>query len=323
MSIIKYRLVAYIFSGGLVLASLVGLALWQLKPGIEFTGGSLMSVTYTQVQPPVAAVEKALEPFDIKPIVQPIGDRGVLIRATEIPEAKHQEILVALGEIFKNQRESETVKAAIEAVIPAEEQAAFYEIAGADVLTEDRFEAVGPAIGQELQSKSVFALALVLLMIVVYVSWAFRKSGGLVRPWQYGVVTLVTLFHDVIITVGVFAYLGHFMGIEVNAAFIAAILTILGYSVNDTVVVFDRIRENIRRSAEKDFGKVVGQSLRQTFARSLNTSLTVFFVLLAIFLFGGASLQAFIGALLIGVAVGSYSTLFIASPILVDIAKRQ
>ena len=276
-----------------------------------------MSVTYTQVQPPVAAIEEVLEPFDIKPIVQPIGDRGILIRATEIPEAKHQEILVTLGEVFKNQRDSETVKAAIEAVIPA-----FYEKTGADVLTEDRFEAVGPAIGQELQSKSVFALGLVLLMIVVYVSWAFRKSGGLVRPWQYGVVTLVTLFHDVIITVGVFAYLGHFMGIEVNAAFIAAILTILGYSVNDTVVVFDRIRENIRRSTEKDFSKVVGESLRQTFARSLNTSLTVFFVLLAIFLFGGASLQAFIGALLIGVAVGSYSTLFIASPILVDIAKR-
>lgn len=322
MGIIKYRFVFYIISGIMILTGLVGLILWQLKPGIEFTGGSLLEVVYDQnVRPPVALIESALTKLEVKSTVQPIGEKGILVRAAEIPEAKHQELLTALGEIFKVNQNNPDLKALVEAVIPVEEQTAFWEKSGADVVTENRFEAIGPAIGKELQDRSLMALLLVTLMIGLYVSWAFRKSSGLIKSWQYGAVTLITLFHDVFITIGAFAFLGHFLGTEVNAAFIAAILTVLGYSVNDTVVVFDRIRENLRRLNEKDFAKLVGTSLEQTFVRSFNTSFTVLITLAAIFIFGGASLQMFTGALLIGIGVGTYSSIFIASPMLVDVAK--
>lgn len=282
-----------------------------------------MEVSYTTLRPPISALQTVLKPFELNQITQPIGNKGYLLRFLEVDEAKHQKILAALGGVFKDQREDSVIKGIVEGAFMGDDALSFFEKTGAEIVTEVRFESIGPSIGKELQDKSVVALILVLAAIVIYVSWAFRSSSGVIAPWQYGIVALLTLFHDVLITLGVFAVLGQFYSVEVGAAFIAAILTILGYSVNDTVVVFDRIRENIRRLSEKDFGKLVGLSLNQTFARSFNTSFTVLLVLIAIFLFGGESLRSFTGALLIGIGVGTYSSLFVASPLLVDIEKRR
>lgn len=178
------------------------------------------------------------------------------------------------------------------------------------------YESIGPLIGAELKRKSVYAILLVLVAILLYISWVFRKVSKPVASWKYGVAAIIALFHDVVIVLGVFAVLGHFYNVEINTPFIAAVLTVLGYSVNDTIVVFDRIRENLPKSNE-DFEGTVNTSLNQTIVRSINTSLTVLLVLFCILIFGGSTIREFVLALLIGIFVGTYSSIFIASPILV------
>ncbi len=182
---------------------------------------------------------------------------------------------------------------------------------------EIRFEAIGPTIGKELRQKTYWALVLIITAIVVYIAWAFRKVSKPVTSWKYGTVTIVALLHDIIIPVGIFSLLGRLYNIEVNAPFVAALLTILGYSVNDTIVVFDRIRENLLKHYDGDFDEIVESSIRQTLVRSFNTSITTLLSLIAIFFFGGESIRDFVLALIIGVVSGTYSSIFIASPLLV------
>ena len=183
-------------------------------------------------------------------------------------------------------------------------------------IEELRFDSVGPSIGQELKRKSLYAIITVLIAIVLYIAWAFRKVSKPVASWKYGMTAIIALFHDVMIVLGVFAVLGRFLDMEINTAFVAAILTVLGYSVNDTIVVFDRIRENLPRSDE-DFESTVNISVNQTLRRSINTSLTTLLVLLSIFFFGGTTIRDFVLALSIGVFIGTYSSIFLASPVLV------
>lgn len=291
MSVTRWQYVFYAFSGLLVAASIFGLAAWGLRLGIDFTGGSSLEVTYKQARPPVAAVTEALKELKFAVVAQPVGDLAMTLRFPTIDEPTHQRMLTLLG--------------------------------GSDKLTEDHFESIGPTIGGELVRKSVWAILLVVVAIAVYITWAFRKVAGAVPSWHYGVITLVTLLHDVIITLGSFAFLSHFTAAEVNAPFVAAILTILGFSVHDTIVVFDRIRENITRLNEKDFSKIVDSSVRQTLTRSFNTSFTVLITLLAIFFFGGATLHYFVAVLAVGIAIGTYSSIFLASPLLARTAGRR
>ena len=190
-------------------------------------------------------------------------------------------------------------------------------------IVENRFESVGPVIGGELKEKSIKAIIIVLISIVIYIGWTFRRVSHPVSSWKYGLVALIALFHDIIITMGVFSILGHFYGVEVGMPFVVALLTILGYSVNDTIVVFDRTRENLLHSGWDDFEEVVNRSINETLMRSLNTSLTTLVVLLAIYLFGGATIQYFVLALIIGIIAGTYSSIFIASPLLVSLAKLK
>ncbi len=190
-------------------------------------------------------------------------------------------------------------------------------------IIEKRFESIGPVIGSELKEKSVKAIMIVLASIVLYIGWVFRRVSRPVSSWKYGLIALVALFHDIIITLGIFSVLGHFYGVEVGMPFVVALLTILGYSVNDTIVVFDRTRENLLRSAWDDFEEVVNRSVNGTLVRSLNTSLTTLVVLLAVYFFGGATIQYFILALIIGIIAGTYSSIFIASPLLVSLAKLK
>jgi preprotein translocase subunit SecF len=183
-----------------------------------------------------------------------------------------------------------------------------------------RYESVGPSIGQELKRNAIYSIILIVIGIIIYVAWAFRKVSRPVASWKYGMAGVIALFHDVIIVTGIFCVLGKFYGIEVNTPFVAALLTVFGYSIADTIVVFDRIRENLPKSHE-GFEETINTSINQTLRRSINTSLTVMLTLLAVVLFGGVSIKYFALALLVGIFFGTYSSIFLASPLLVLFEK--
>ena len=283
---LKYRKYYYTLSSVLVVASIISLAVVGLNFGIDFTGGGVMEVNFKSERPNHEQVRVALADVDLgETIIQDIGPSGLILRFKNIDEAVHQEAL--------------------------------NKFEGLGEFEELRFESIGPVIGAETKRKSIWAILLVLVAILVYIAWAFRRISFPLKSWKYGIVALITLFHDVLITVGVFSIISHFLGIEIGVPFVAALLTIFGYSVNDTIVIFDRIRENVlRQGSTFDFAEVINKSVRQTYVRSLNTSLTTLFVLLAIFLFGGITIKYFVLALIIGVSVGTYSSLFLASPLL-------
>src|SRR3989339_283044 len=183
---------------------------------------------------------------------------------------------------------------------------------------EERFETVGPAISTQLRTRSLYAVVAVLLAIIAYIAYSFRRVSKPVASWKYGTVAVIAILHDVTITAGVFAFLGHYLGVEVDVPFVVALLTILGYSVNDTIVVFDRIRENIIRRSCDNFADTVNQAINETFARSINTTATTLFTLFAMFFFGGDTIKWFVMALLVGIFLGAYSSIFVASPLLVE-----
>ncbi len=295
MPIIKNRKIFFAFSGLLVIASILALILWQLNFGIDFKGGSLTEVEWIGSRPNNQEVQESLLSLDLGDMnIQATGDKGTILRFKDVDEQTHQTILNILKEKFGD-------------------------------LEEKRFESIGPVIGAELKKKALWSMSVALIAILVFVAWAFRKVSFPVKSYRYGIIAVVALFHDVLITIGVFSVLGHFYGVEVGIPFVAALLTVLGYSVNDSIVVFDRIRENLlsHRARDEEFSKTVGQSLKQTITRSINTSLTTLLVLFAIFFFGGATIKFFALALIIGVALGTYSSIFIASPLLVAWERRK
>ena len=271
-------------------AAIVAVFLWGVRFGLDFTGGSLLEVQYSNYQPSLTEVQTALKDSGLSNlIVQPTGD-SVLIRFQENTEEAHQAAIANLKSLGADQEGVE-----------------FKEL---------QFEAVGPSIGQELKRKSFNAVFLALIMIILYISLTFRQVSKPVASWKYGLIAILALVFNIVITIGAFAFLGKFYGIEVNTPFIAALLTILGYGVNDTIIVFDRIRENLPRSKD-NFENTVNLSLNQTLTRSINTSFTVLLALAAIFFFGGESIRDFTLAMIIGVSVGTYTSIFIASPLLV------
>lgn len=290
MKIIQHRKIFYTFSGILILASVAALSLWRLNFGIDFTGGTLMEVRFFNERPSNDEVRNRLSSIDLgNLILQPTENNGLILRFKEVGEATHLEIMQAL---------------------------AGQDMPPAEVLEEQRFDSIGPAIGQELKRKAYWAIGLALVSILIYIAWAFRKVSKPVASWKYGLSAILALAHDILIVLGIFAVLGRFYRIEIDLPFIAALLTILGYSVNDTIVVFDRIRENLKHSSWDDFEQTLNTSVNQTLTRSINTSLTTLFVLGAIFLFGGVTIKYFILALIIGIVSGTYSSIFLATPFL-------
>ena len=295
MVVIKYRKIWFLISGLLVLASIICLALWQLNFGIDFKGGSLAEIEWVDSRPNNQEIQDALALFDLGNInIQATGEKGTILRLKDIDEDTHQEILSTLKDKFGD-------------------------------LEERRFESIGPAIGVELKKKAFWSISLALVAILIFVAWAFRKVSFPIKSYRYGIIAVIALFHDVLIVMGVFSFLGRFGGVEVGVPFVAALLTVLGYSVNDSIVVFDRIRENLLsyKAKDEEFSKTVGRSLKQTITRSINTSLTTLFVLFAIFLFGGVTIKFFALALIIGIALGTYSSIFLASPLLVAWERRR
>lgn len=302
MTIIGMRKVTYTVSGILVGASILALAVWGLKLGIDFTGGSLLEVEFTESRPENADILKKLNEAGIESaVIQPTGERGAILRFKDVSEERHQDILFTLSKL---------------PATPERER-------GEGEVSEKRFDSIGPTIGKELRRKSLWAIALVLLMIVIYIAYVFRGVSRPLSSWKYGVAAVIALGHDILIPTGLFAYLGHFHGVEVDTLFVTALLTILGFSVHDTIVVFDRIRERLLKSGGKEnFDNVAEQSIRSTVGRSINTSLTVFLVMLALYFWGGDSIRFFSLTIIVGVFFGTYSSIFIASALLVSWNKR-
>ena len=290
MNIIKHKAWFLGFSAILILVSIAALASFGLKTGIDFKGGSLWQIR--QESGTVSMDETALKSFlgdtleDKNFVMFPSEDGSYLIRMSAVSEETHQQYLQQVRDRF-------------------------------GVVEEGQFQSIGATIGQELRNKALWAILYVVLGISFYVTYAFRKVSYPVKSWKYGVITLVTLVHDVTVPAGFFAFLGWKYGIEIDTNFIVALLVVMGFSVHDTIVVFDRIRENVLNHGGKTpFADIVNKSVNQTLVRSINTSLTVLIVLVAMYFYGPATLQYFVLTLLIGIAMGTYSSIFVASPLL-------
>jgi len=296
----KYRRIYFALTGLLIIGSIVVLLGYGLKPGIDFTGGTIMELEYVDERPTNEIILSGIEEFDLGDVViQQTGEKGVILRMKDITEDVHQQILDKL----EGAEDMEMEGGMIVGIIKTE-------------INETRFESIGPVIGNELKSKTKMVILFALLSMIIYIALAFRRVQRPLKSWQYGIASVLALFHDILIPLGVFAVLGKFYGVEVSIPIITALLAVLGYSINNTVVVFDRIRENLLRRGE-DFEELVDISLTETLSRQINTSLTTLFVAGAIFFFGGETLKYFALALLLGIGAGTYSSIFLAGPILV------
>ena len=290
MFIIKHKKIFVSISIALVLLSIVSIAYFGLKLGIDFKGGSLTEVEYTGTRPDPSVIESDLKPLSLgETLIQPVGDLGYRIKTRAVTDQEHQSIITSLGANVK----------------------------------EKSFTSIGPSVGVELVRKSIISFILVSLGIILWIAFSFRKVSKPISSWKYGFIAIVTLIHDIMIPVGVFAFLSHIYGVEVDTLFVVAILTVLGLSVSDTIVVFDRIRENIRIGHFKTFEETVGQSLKQVFARSIATSSTVIIALLALVIWGPTSTKVFAMMLTAGMFFGTYSSIFLASPLLVFVKDWQ
>ncbi|OGM92381.1 protein-export membrane protein SecF [Candidatus Wolfebacteria bacterium RIFCSPHIGHO2_01_FULL_48_22] len=290
MDIIKHKWIFLGFSGVLVLASAIAIVLFGLRPAIDFTGGTLWQIRIPNTEDRIQEsqiIETLVEQGIENPsVLRETSSDSFLIKTKPLSEAEHQQILSALEERVGS-------------------------------VEELRFESIGPTIGSQLRSKAIWAGILVLLAISVYIAISFRKVSYPVQSWKYGLTTLITLFHDVVIPTGILAVLGEFGGVEIDTNFIVALLVIMGFSVHDTIVVFDRVREQVlARHKNESFTDTVNASVRQTIARSVNTSFTLVLMLVAMLVFGSSTLQLFVGILLVGTVIGTYSSICVASPLL-------
>ena len=298
MFIVNNRKKFYAISAVLVGASIVALTIWGLNLSIDFKGGAIVEISYPDGRPAVAEIEKNLEKLNLgEHSIRPVGETGFLIRTRELEGLERADLLKALSDN------------------------------GAKKIIEERFDSVGPLLGKEAVRKSLFSIIFVIICIVLFITFAFRKVSEPVASWKYGLITVLALVHDVLIPAGVFAVLGHFQGVEVDTLFVTALLVVLGFSVHDTIVVFDRVRENLKVNREthskKPFEQIVGESINQTFVRSINTSLTTILVLIVLFFVGADTTKLFSLALIIGITAGTYSSIFIGSTLLVTAEKLQ
>lgn len=284
MYIVTHRKVFYIIAALLIAASLIAVFVKGLNYSIDFKGGTIIEAEYAGERPSRDSVLEALKPLNLSESVRETGKNGFLIRSKEISNEER----IAVTKILK----------------------------GSEI---KRFDSIGPVLGREAARSAFASIILVLVVIVLFIAYAFRHVSKPISSWQYGFVAIVALVHDVIIPVGVFAFLGY----EIDTLFITALLVILGFSIHDTIVVFDRVRENLTHQNKESFTEIVGKSISQTFARSINTSLTTLLALVALYIYGGEATHKFALALLIGIAAGTYSSIFIGSPLLVTIEKWQ
>jgi preprotein translocase subunit SecF len=286
INFLKYKKVYFTFLALASIASIASLVFFGLKPGIDFTGGSILEIEYKGERPDNQTIEEKLTGLDLGQFtVQPAQEKGIIIRTKDIPESVHQDIIQRLGK---------------------------------DDIEEKRFESVGSVIGKELKEKTMTLVIVSLLAIIIYIAFAFKKVQGSVKSWQYALSSLLCLSHDVLIPLGVLAALGYLYDVEISIAVITALLTVIGCSINNVIVVFDRIRENTIKRSYPTFSEIVNKSINQTLGRCLSTSFAYLLPLVAIFFFGGDTLKYFSLSLILGIAAGTISGIFLAGPVLVS-----
>lgn len=298
MFIVQHRKIFFIVTTLLVLFSVGAMIARGLHFDIDFTGGSVLEVSYKTGRPEVDKIKAGLEKLDLGTYsLRPTGETSYVLRTKELDKQTKEKVFKTFTVDSKN---------------PAR---------------EDRFNSIGPVVGNELRNKAYVAIALTILCIVLFITFAFRKVSKPVSSWKYGLVTIITLGFDVIVPAGVFIGLSYYTGAEIDLLFVTALLAILGYSVHDTIVVFDRVRENLRIDAQthgrEDFDIIVGRSISQTIGRSINTSLTLVLVLIALYFLGGESTRQFSLLLSLGIVAGTFSSIFLASPLLVALARLK
>lgn len=289
MKIVKYRKIFYAISVLLIGFSVFAISFFGLNFGIDFTGGSIVEAQFS-------------EQVDIKPIMSDLAIGEPVIRATDNN-----------GYIIRTKTLSEQERQAI--------TNAFEEKGG----VVKRFDSVGPILGEELQKKATWSIILVVLAIIIFITYAFRQVSEPVASWKYGTVAVVALLHDVIVPTGIYAYLGRNGGFEIDTLFVTALLVILGFSVHDTIVVFDRTREHLKNGELKrySFEQIVGKSVSETLSRSINTSLTTVIALVVLWMVGPETTKSFALVMILGIVTGTYSSIFIGSPLLVTLEKFQ
>ncbi len=303
MFVVKNRKIFYAISAILFFVSVLSITIWGLNLGIDFRGGSILEIKYYSERPDISLFKEVLEPIGIPGLsVREAGDNSFIIRSAEIGDRERKMIFDKAESLLTDDLTDERR------------------------VEEVRFSSIGPLIGREAAFKSLWAIFFVLLAIVLFIAYAFRKVSEPVSSWKYGLFAIVALFHDVVIPTGVFAVMGHFKGIEIDTLFVTALLVVLGFSVHDTIVVYDRIRENLKLEYGRkggDFALIVGKSINQTFVRSINTSLSTLLALLVLYFVGPQTTQNFSLALIIGIVAGTYSSIFLASNLLVTVENWQ
>lgn len=285
---IKFRKIFYAFSIIAIILSIASIFIFGLELGIDFTGGSMLEVEFEGERPSIQIIQEKISEIDSEIIVQPVEEKGVILKTKSTSEETYTKAIEKLEEL------------------------------GALKQDASQFETIGPVIGNELKNKTKIVVILSLMAIVFYIAFSFRRISKPVNSFAYGFTSLIALCHDVLIPLGIFAFLGKFYGVQITIPVITAFLTVLGYSINNSVVVFDRARENLLRSRETSFGFIINKSLNETLTRSINTSLTTLFVLFAIFFSGGETLKYFSLALILGISFGTYSSMFLVTPLLVS-----
>lgn len=293
MFIVKYKKIFLSISLVLVMLSIGSLFVYKLPLGIDFKGGALTEITYTDARPDVEIINQALAGNEILGgvLVQPEGDKNVIIRTKNLTESERQVLISALNSTGS--------------------------------FTINNYTSIGPSVGRELKNKMITAIVIVSLIVILFIAYAFRGVSYPVKSWKYGIIAIITLLHDIAIPVGVFAILSRIYHAEVDTLFVVALLTVIGLSISDTIVVFDRIRENLKNKKYPTFPETVGNSLRQVYTRSINTSLTVIIVLVALSIFGPSTTKVFALMMTAGMICGTYSSIFLASPMLVLAQELQ
>lgn len=296
MNLMQHKYTLMLVPGIVSLLALISLLVWGLKPGVDIASGTNLQLAFPDGRPTVAQVENVVSPLGLGEVrVQPTGANSYILRERTLSNDEKNALENALGTLG-------TVK-------------------------EENISIASPTISHEIFQKGMLALALVSLCIVLFIAFAFRHVSKPVASWKYGVIAIITLVHDVLVPVGLFAFLGHVRGAEVDSLFIVALLTILGVSINDTIVVFDRIRENLKLNIDhhkkEAFDEVVSRSVMQTLARSINTSLAVVIVLFALFALGPVTTKDFALTLIVGMIAGTYSSMLLAAPLLVIWEQKQ
>ncbi len=288
MDFVKHKNIFFIISALLLIPGLISLATKGLRLGIDFTGGTLMEISSPQFnESKRSEVEKAIRDQGVEiSSIQQSGNNSFIIRAKTIDQSKNSQVIEQLKKKYEK-------------------------------VDELRFETVGPTVGAELTRNALLALGVVSLFIVLYIAWSFRSVPKPASSWRFGLTAIAALIHDALLVVGVFSILGWTMHVEVDSLFVTALLTVIGFSVHDTIVVYDRIRENLIKSKAPTFADTVNLSIWETLARSINTSTTVVLVLLTLVLFGGETIRWFVVALLVGIVSGTYSSIFNAAQLLV------